>query len=154
MKSAISTCLWFESDGLAAAEFYTSIIPDSAITGRFPSDAEPPLIVEFVLDGVPYQILNGGPHFKLNEAASIVISTEDQEETDKLWQQLTEGGEESRCGWLKDRFGLSWQLVPKRLIELLNSTDKQAAQRVQEAMMEMHKIDIAALEAAYNENHQ
>ncbi len=149
----VKTCLWFEDQALPAAEFYCSLIPDSRIdnVGRYPEGngmAEPGkvLIVEFTLAGTPYQGLNGGPHFKLDEAVSISVSTQDQAETDRLWDALTaDGGEESQCGWLKDRFGLSWQIVPKRSVELLSGP--KAAQ-VWPALMQMRKIDIAALEAA------
>lgn len=149
----VKTCLWFDDQALPAAEFYCSLIPDSRIdnVGRYPEGngmAEPGkvLIVEFTLAGTPYQGLNGGPHFMLDEAVSISVSTQDQAETDRLWDALTaDGGEESQCGWLKDRFGLSWQIVPKRSVELLSGP--KAAQ-VWPALMQMRKIDIAALEAA------
>jgi predicted 3-demethylubiquinone-9 3-methyltransferase (glyoxalase superfamily) len=107
-------------------------------------------MVEFTLAGTPYQALNGGPHFTLDEAASISVSTEDQAETDRLWAALiADGGAESQCGWLKDRFGLSWQIVPTRLGELMQDPDPEKAGRVQQAMLGMRKLDIAALEAAH-----
>ena len=106
--------------------------------------------MEFTLAGTPYQALNGGPQFSFTEAASISVITEDQQETDRLWSALTaEGGEESRCGWLKDRFGLSWQIVPEALPRLLGDRDREAAGRAMQAMPGMGKIDIAALKAAY-----
>lgn len=147
----IRTCLWFDGDGAEAAEFYVGLLADSRIERRFsPQDGKPPLVVDFVLGGVPYQALNGGPHFKLNEAVSISVTTRDQDETDRLWSALTaDGGAESRCGWLKDRFGLSWQIVPEALSRLLADPDRQAAGRAMQAMLTMRKIDIAQLEAAF-----
>jgi predicted 3-demethylubiquinone-9 3-methyltransferase (glyoxalase superfamily) len=151
--SKVKTCLWFDDQALPAAQFYCSLLPNSEITevGRYPEGTEmgvlgAVLIVEFTLDGTPYQALNGGPHFKLDEAVSISVSTADQEETDRLWNALTsDGGTESRCGWLRDRFGLSWQIVPRRAAELLSG---EAAARVWPALMQMKRIDIASLEAA------
>jgi predicted 3-demethylubiquinone-9 3-methyltransferase (glyoxalase superfamily) len=146
----VRTCLWFEKDGLAAARFYTGLIANSVLETDAPEGCDP-MIVTFSLDGVPFQILNGGPHHRLTPAASIVVSTRDQPETDRLWQALTEnGGEPGRCGWLTDRWGLSWQIVPEALPRLLGAPDRSAAGRAQAAMMEMGKIDIAALEAAFN----
>ncbi|MCD8534097.1 MAG: VOC family protein [Verrucomicrobia bacterium] len=139
-----SICLWYDGQAAEAAEFYTSLIPNSRITGMTP------MMVEFQLDGVPFQALNGGPHFKFNEAASISISTRDQDETDRLWEALTgNGGSEGQCAWLKDRYGLSWQIVPEVLSRLLGSDDRPAADRVLNAMMKMKKINIATLEAAF-----
>ena len=107
------------------------------------------LVVEFTLAGQSYIALNGGPQFKFTEAVSLQVQTEDQEETDRLWDALTaNGGEESMCGWLKDRWGLSWQITPKRLLELVGDPNKDRARRAMEAMLEMHKIDIAAVEKA------
>jgi len=147
----VSTCLWYDGDAEEAAAFYTSLLPDSRITGTFrPSPDGPALMVEFTLGGTPFQALNGGPHYKFTEAASISVSTDDQAETDRLWAALTaDGGSEGRCAWLKDRFGVSWQIVPKTLSRLLASSDRAAAGRAMEAMLAMRKIDIAALEAAY-----
>jgi predicted 3-demethylubiquinone-9 3-methyltransferase (glyoxalase superfamily) len=152
-KSKVRTCLWFDDKALPAAEFYCTLLPESRIerVGYYPDGQEMAtpgkvLLVEFTLAGTPYQALNGGPHFALDEAVSISVSTEDQDETDRLWEVLTaNGGAESQCGWLKDRFGLSWQIVPKRSVDLL--TGPQAA-KVWPALMQMKKIDIAALEAA------
>ncbi len=144
MSSTVSVCLWYDHDAEAAAQLYTSLIPNSAIT------SVSPLMVTFTLDGMAFQGLNGGPHFKPTEAASIVVSTADQAETDRLWDALiADGGSESRCAWLKDRFGVSWQIVPQRLPELLGDSDRQAAKRVMQAMLQMSKIDIATLEAAF-----
>ena len=149
----VRTCLWFDDQALPAAEFYCALIPGSRIghigrhtEGQPIAKAGKVLSVEFTLAGTPYQALNGGPHFTLSEAVSISVSTQDQAETDRLWAALTaDGGAESRCGWLKDRFGLSWQIVPKRAVELF--TGPQSA-KVWPALMQMRKIDIAALEAA------
>jgi predicted 3-demethylubiquinone-9 3-methyltransferase (glyoxalase superfamily) len=108
-------------------------------------------MVTFTLDGVPFQALNGGPQLKHTEAASISVSTNNQEDTDRLWNALTaDGGSEGRCAWLKDRFGVSWQVVPQILPELLSSSDRQAADRALQAMLQMSKIDIEALESAFN----
>ena len=146
----VRTCLWFEQGGLEAARFYTGLIANSVLETDAPEGSDP-IIVAFSLDGVPYQILNGGPHHRLTPAASIVVSTCDQPETDRLWQALTEnGGEPGRCGWLTDRWGLSWQIVPEALPRLLGAPDRGAAGRAQAAMMQMNKINIAALEAAFN----
>lgn len=151
MEARVRTCLWFEGKGEEAARFYVSLIPHSRIESEFCPDPEgPPLVVNFTLGGTPYQVLNGGPHFKLTEAASISVLCEDQEETDRLWNAfLADGGAESQCGWLKDRFGLSWQVVPEALPRLLSDPDREAAGRAMQAMMGMRKIDIAALEAAH-----
>lgn len=151
MRAKVSTCLWFDGKGEEAARFYVSLLPGSEIVSVFRPDPNgPPLIVEFTLCGAPYQALNGGPYFKFCEAASIVVVTKDQEETDRLWTALTaEGGQESRCGWLKDRYGLSWQITPEALPRLLSDRDRAAADRAMQAMMKMNKIDIAALEAAF-----
>jgi predicted 3-demethylubiquinone-9 3-methyltransferase (glyoxalase superfamily) len=146
----VRTCLWFEQGGLEAARFYTDLIANSVLETDAPEGSDP-IIVAFSLDGVPYQILNGGPHHRLTPAASIVVPTRDQPETDRLWQALTEnGGEPGRCGWLTDRWGVSWQIVPDALPRLLGAPDRAAAGRAQAAMMQMNKIDIAALEAAFN----
>jgi predicted 3-demethylubiquinone-9 3-methyltransferase (glyoxalase superfamily) len=153
----VYTCLWFDSgQAEEAANFYTSLIPNSRITNVSRSPADTPsgpegmvLTVDFTLDGVPYQGLNGGPDFKLNEAASIAVSCDDQAEVDQLWDALTaDGGEPSVCGWLKDRFGVSWQVFPRRLQELLADPDPERARRAMEAMLKMTKIETAELEAA------
>lgn len=148
MATGVRTCLWFAKDGLAAARFYVSLLPGSHLEDV--AEGPEPLVVNFTLAGTPYQILNGGPHFRLSEAVSISVGTETQAETDRLWTALVaDGGEESRCGWLKDRWGLSWQIVPHRLPELLSHPDRAAAARAQAALIEMGKIDIAALERAF-----
>ena len=146
----VRTCWWFDGNGLEAARFYVSLLPDSRIDGDVtPADSEP-LVVEFTLAGAPMMVLNGGPHVSQTPAASISVLTDDQAETDRLWHALLAGGgTESRCGWLTDRFGVSWQIVPRRLPELLASPDRDAAGRVQSVMMTMAKLDIAVLEAAH-----
>jgi predicted 3-demethylubiquinone-9 3-methyltransferase (glyoxalase superfamily) len=154
--SKITPCLWFDGNAEEAAEFYVSLFPDSRIdhvnraAADYPSGAEGAVImVEFTLSGRRFQGLNGGPHFNFNEAVSFSISCEDQAEVDRLWEALTaDGGQESQCGWLKDRFGLSWQVVPRQLPELLGSSDRAAAKRAMEAMMKMKKIDVEALRRA------
>jgi predicted 3-demethylubiquinone-9 3-methyltransferase (glyoxalase superfamily) len=150
-RSKVRTCLWFERGGLEAAKFYVSLLPNSEIDAVYehgnPAD---PMVVEFTLHGAPMMILTAGPHFKLTPAASIGVLTEDQEETNPLWAALlADGGSESMCGWLTDRFGVSWQIVPEVLPRLLNDTDVGAAGRVREAMMSMKKIEISKIELAY-----
>jgi predicted 3-demethylubiquinone-9 3-methyltransferase (glyoxalase superfamily) len=146
----IRTCLWFVEGGLEAAEFYVTLLPDSRVEGTFaPEPSGPPLLVDFTLAGVPFQILNGGPYQAQSEAASIVITTGDQDDTDRVWNALIgNGGKESRCGWCKDRWGVSWQVVPMRAQELMMLPDHAAAQRAMQALMAMSKISIATLEAA------
>jgi predicted 3-demethylubiquinone-9 3-methyltransferase (glyoxalase superfamily)/uncharacterized protein YndB with AHSA1/START domain len=147
----VRTCLWMDSGGEKAAAFYCSLLPDSYVEGAYiesPSGA--PYLVDFVLAGTPYQILSAGPHFKLSEACSISVLTKDQAETDRLWNALTaDGGAESMCGWLKDKFGVSWQIVPEALIRAQTHPDKAASARARDAMLKMKKIDIAAIDAAF-----
>ncbi len=151
MNVNVRTCLWFNGTGEEAARFYVSLLPDSRIENVVkPKPNEAALIVNFTLAGIPYQALNGGSAFSLSEAVSISITTQNQADTDELWQALTaDGGNESQCGWLKDRFGLSWQIVPQQLSELLADPNADTAGRVMQAMMQMKKINIAALQAAY-----
>lgn len=150
----ITPFLWFDTEGEEAARFYTSIFPSSRITNvthygdAGPRDAGTVLTVEFELDGRPFVALNGGPDYRFTEAVSFQVSCDSQEEVDAYWSALTDGGEEGPCGWLKDRFGLSWQIVPKRLAELLGHSDAATAQRVMAAMLAMKKIEIAELERA------
>ena len=150
----ITPCLWFDTEGEDAARFYTSIFPSSRITDVARYGSAGPRVegtvrtVSFELDGRPVLALNGGPNFTFNEAVSFQVFCESQEEVDSYWSTLSEGGEEGPCGWLKDRFGLSWQIVPTRLTELLQDPDREASQRVMAAMMEMRKIDVEALERA------
>jgi predicted 3-demethylubiquinone-9 3-methyltransferase (glyoxalase superfamily) len=148
------TCLWFDTEGQEAAEFYTSLFPGSRITdvSRYgeagPREAGTVMTVSFEVNGQKFLALNGGPDFKFTEAVSFQVLCEDQEEVDRYWNALGEGGEHGPCGWLKDRFGLSWQVVPTRLPELLGDPDRERAQRVMTAMMKMRKLEIAELEAA------
>ncbi len=151
LEKKVRTCLWFQEGGVKAAEFYVSLLPDSRIDGVFEHGRpEDPMVVEFTLAGAPMMILTGGPHYKLTPAASISVLTKDQAETDRLWTALLEGGgQESMCGWLEDRFGVSWQIVPEVLPTLINDADRAAGMRAQQAMMTMRKIDIAAIKAAF-----
>ncbi|UZJ24621.1 VOC family protein [Rhodococcus antarcticus] len=141
--------LWFDGQAEAAAELYTSVFPRSAITEiSRTGPGEPAMTVSFTLDGEPFTALNGGPQFAFTEAISFQVPCADQEEVDRYWSLLSEGGEEGRCGWLKDRFGLSWQVVPTALPGLLGDPDPDRAQRAMTAMMGMAKLDIAAMRAA------
>ena len=147
----VATCLWFDGQAEEAAGFYTSLIENSRITNVMRlNPGGPALMVDFTLGGAPFQALNGGPQYRFNEAASISVSTQDQEDTDRLWTGLTaDGGSEGQCAWLKDRYGMSWQIVPKALGQFLGASDRAAAGRVMQAMLVMRKIDIARLEAAF-----
>jgi predicted 3-demethylubiquinone-9 3-methyltransferase (glyoxalase superfamily) len=150
----ITPNLWFDTQAKEAAEFYVSLFPNSKITNvshygeSGPREAGTVLSVDFVLDGQPYSAINGGPEFVFDEAVSFSIDCADQEEVDRYWNALTAGGEESQCGWLKDRFGLSWQVVPSELGELLGDPDPGRSQRVMQAMLAMRKLDVGALRAA------
>ncbi len=152
----ITPCLWYDGDAEEAANFYVTLLPDSRVDKVQRSPADNPsmkeggvLVVEFTLAGQNYVGLNGGPQFKFTEAVSFMVRTEDQEETDRLWDALIgNGGQESACGWLKDRWGLSWQITPRRLLELVGDPDPDRARRAMQKMMEMRKIDIAAIEKA------
>lgn len=150
-KAKVRTCLWFDGDGEAAAEYYVSLLPDSAIVAvSRPEPGKPAMIVELSLAGTPYMFLSGGPRYRPSPAASIVVRTADQAETDRLWSALlADGGKESQCAWLKDRFGVSWQIVPDALPRTLGADDREAAGRAMQAVLKMKKIDIAALEAAF-----
>lgn len=146
----VRTCLWFDGTGEDAARFYVSLIPGSAIESVTPGPGGRALIVNFHLAGAPYQALNGGPKYVHSPAASISVMTEDQAETDRLWDALiSDGGAESRCAWCVDRFGVSWQVVPRDLPKYVGGPDREAAGRATQAMFTMSKIDIAALKAAY-----
>lgn len=149
-------CLWFDGNAEEAANFYVTLLPDSRVVKVSRSPAETPsgpagmvLTVDFMLGGQRFQGLNGGPDFTFNEAVSFVIECDDQTEVDRLWNALTaSGGEPGPCGWLKDRFGLSWQIVPRRLDELLSDPDPERARRAMEAMLKMGRIEVAELERA------
>jgi len=147
-----TTCLWFDNQGEDAAKFYTSIFPNSSLGAVTPypegENKGQTMTVDFVLNGQKFVALNGGPIFKFNEAVSFQIPCADQGEVDRYWETLTDGGEEQPCGWLKDRYGVSWQVVPDRLTELLSSSDPQLAGRVTQSLFSMKKIVIADLEAA------
>lgn len=146
--------LWFDTQGEEAARFYTSIFPSSRIVeithygSAGPRPEGTVMTVSFELDGQPFVALNGGPEFTFNEAVSLEIECEDQAEVDRYSEALSDGGEQGPCGWVKDRFGLSWQVVPKRLNELISDPDTEKAQRVMAAMLQMQKIDVAELERA------
>jgi predicted 3-demethylubiquinone-9 3-methyltransferase (glyoxalase superfamily) len=152
----IIPCLWYDHDAEEAANFYVTLLPDSQVENVVRSPADTPsnkagdvLVVEFTLAGRPYIGLNGGPLFRFTEAVSFQIRTDDQAETDRLWDAIvSNGGEESMCGWCKDRWGLSWQITPKRLLELNADPDPARARRAMEAMLQMRRIDIAAAERA------
>ncbi|WNZ25828.1 VOC family protein [Leptolyngbya sp. NK1-12] len=151
----IVPCLWFNGNAEAAAEFYVSLLPDSRIDRILKSPTDTPsvpagmvLTVEFTLAGMQYMGLNGGSQFPFTEAVSFQIYCDDQPEVDRLWAAIAEGGSEIACGWVKDRWGVPWQIVPRRLIELINDPDVDRARRAQEAMMQMVKIDIATIERA------
>ncbi len=151
----ITPFLWFDNNAEEAAHFYTSIFENSKIVSvsRYsegsPGQPGTVMTISFILDGQPFTALNGGPHFKFNEAISFFVNCETQEEVDELWEKLTSGGEESQCGWLKDKFGVSWQIVPTALGELMGDPDPEKSKRVVQAMLQMHKIDIAKLQQAH-----
>jgi predicted 3-demethylubiquinone-9 3-methyltransferase (glyoxalase superfamily) len=150
----LTPCLWFDTQAEEAASFYTSVFKNSRVVDvtHYPESSPRPagmvLTVTFEIDGQTFVALNGGPEFTFDEAISFQIDCADQAEVDELWERLTDGGEESQCGWLKDRFGVSWQVIPRRLPELLGDPDPQRAQRAMQAMLGMRKIDVAALEHA------
>jgi predicted 3-demethylubiquinone-9 3-methyltransferase (glyoxalase superfamily) len=150
----ITPCLWFDTEAEDAAEFYTSVFPNSRIVhvSHYGSAGPRPegmvMEVEFELDGRSFLALNGGPDFRFTEAISLQADCKDQAEVDRLWETLSEGGEEGPCGWLKDRYGVSWQIVPSRMYELIADPDPERAQRAVAAMLQMGKLDIAELERA------
>jgi predicted 3-demethylubiquinone-9 3-methyltransferase (glyoxalase superfamily) len=152
----ITPFLWFDDQAEAAAALYTSLFDDSEITEvtRYPEggpgEAGAVMTVSFRLAGQEFTALNGGPQFPFTEAVSLYVHCADQDEVDRFWSQLTDGGEESQCGWLKDRYGLSWQIVPDRMGELLGDPDPARAQAAMQAMLQMSKIDIKVMEDAAN----
>jgi predicted 3-demethylubiquinone-9 3-methyltransferase (glyoxalase superfamily) len=151
LEKKVRPCFWFQAGGLKAAEFYVSLLPDSRIDAVFEHGVpQDPMVVEFTLAGAPMMILTGGPMYKLTPAASISVLTKDQAETDRLWAALLEGGgQESMCGWLEDKYGVSWQIVPEILPRLIGDEDRDAGRRAQQAMLQMRKIDIAKIKAAF-----
>ena len=157
MTKPIAPCLWFDNQAEEAANFYVSVFKNSRVlqVDRF-ENAGPELnmevvVVEFELDGRPFQAFNGGPEFKFSEAISFSIDCADQEEVDYYWNAFTREGEPSQCGWLKDKYGVSWQIVPRLLIELLRDPDRERAGRVMRQMLQMTKLDLAPLQAAYDQ---
>ena len=154
--TALTTCLWFDTDGEAAANYYTSIFKDSRIgrvsryTEAGPGPAGTAMAVEFELNGQKFVALNGGPaHAAFTEAISFQIPCADQGEVDYYWDRLSEGGQEDACGWVKDRYGLSWQVIPTVFVDMISDPDPEKVKRVTEAMFTMTKLDIAALQKAY-----
>ncbi len=152
----IVPCLWFEANALEAAKFYTRVFPGSTIDKVHQAPTDTPggkagdvLLIEMTLAGRQYQLLAGGPHHKFNDAVSLSVTCADQAEVDRYWDMLTgDGGAAVQCGWLRDKYGLSWQIVPRRLIELMGDPDPARGRRVMQAMLQMVKLDVAALEAA------
>jgi predicted 3-demethylubiquinone-9 3-methyltransferase (glyoxalase superfamily) len=157
MTAPLTPCLWFDGNAEEAAEFYVSVFPDSRIDKVSRAAAQTPgnekgdvITVDFTIRGQRFVGLNGGPDFRFNEAVSFMVDCDDQAEVDRYWDALVAGGgEHGPCGWLKDRFGLSWQVTPKRLYELLDGPDAAGAERAMQAMLAMSKLDVAELEAAY-----
>ena len=153
---AITPCLWFDSEGEDAANFYTSVVKNSRIlevtryTNAVPDEEGSVMTVSFELDGQKFVALNGGPEFSFDEAISFQIECHSREEVDEYWSRLGEGGEEGPCGWLKDRFGLSWQIIPTALPRLLTDPDPAKANAVMQAMLQMRKIEIPVLQEAYD----
>jgi len=156
MAAKNTICIWYEGGALDAARFYAETIPDSAVgaimraPGDYPDGKQGDVLtVEFTVAGIPCVGLNGGPQFKQSEAFSFQIATDDQAETDRLWKAIVgNGGQESQCGWCKDKWGVSWQVTPRALLAAVSDPDRAAAKRAFEAMMPMKKIDIATIEAA------
>jgi len=160
----ITPCLWFDSQAEDAAKFYVSVFPNSAVGAvtrygkeGFEVHGRPEgsvLTVSFRLEGQEFTALNGGPHFKFSEAISFVVRCATQTEVDRYWERLTEGGDEraQQCGWLKDKFGVSWQIVPVALFEMMSGADKEKSGRAMQAMLQMKKLDLVALRQAYEGN--
>ena len=161
MKQKITPCLWFDKQAKDAAAFYTSIFKDSAVerTTKFDDassevSGQPKgsvMTAEFEIAGQKFLGLNGGPQFKFSEAISFIVNCEDQDEIDYFWSRLTaDGGEESQCGWLKDKFGLSWQIIPENMNDLVAGPDPEGSKRAMEAMLKMNKLDVQKLQDAYD----
>lgn len=156
-RQKISPFLWFDNNAEEAINLYTSVFKDAKIVSvsRYgeagPGQAGTVMTATFMLHGQEFMALNGGPEFKFTEAISFFVNCETQEEVDELWEKLSEGGEKGQCGWLKDKFGVSWQIIPTALGELLGDKDPEKAKRVLEAMLQMHKIDIETLKQAYEQ---
>ena len=153
----ITPCLWFDNNAEEAIEFYSTVFNNVTITDILRNGPNGPgpegsiLTAKFTIEGYEFLALNGGPLFKFNEAISLIVDCPTQEEIDEKWAKLTaDGGEDSMCGWLKDKYGLSWQLVPPQVIKMYQDADTAKADRAMQAMMTMHKLDIAAIERAYN----
>ena len=157
MATKITPFLWFDDQAEQAAQFYTSIFPNSKILGitRYPEGSPGPagtvMTVDFELDGQHFTALNGGPHFQFSEAISFTVHCATQRDVDYYWEKLLDGGTPQQCGWLKDRYGVSWQVVPTVLFEMLQDDDAAAAARVNQAMLKMVKLDVAGLERAYRQ---
>lgn len=151
LSQKIVPFLWFNTQAEEAAKFYVSLFKNSKIVSTMPGPNNTVMGVTFILDGVKIQALNGGPHFKFTEAISLFVNCETQAEVDHFWNNLTaNGGQESMCGWLKDKYGLSWQIIPTVLGELFSSPEREKANRAMQAMLKMKKIDIAKLQEAFN----
>ena len=149
-RQKVTPFLWFNNQAEEAAKFYVSLFKDSGINRVVPGSGGTAMIVEFQLAGVAYIAMNGGPHYQLTEAFSLSVDCETQAEVDELWEKLSAGGSKGQCAWMKDRFGLSWQIVPSLLPKLMADPDPAKAGRVMQAMMQMTKIDMAALQRAYD----
>ncbi len=155
--SKIAPCLWFDGKAEEAANFYVSLLPDSRIDAVLPYTVETPggkpgdvMLVEFTLAGLRYMALNGGPYFQFTPAVSFFVSCSDQQEVDRLWDALSVGGTPMECGWITDRYGVSWQIVPEAMIRMIKDEDPAKVRRVTEAMLTMVKLDVEALETAYH----
>jgi predicted 3-demethylubiquinone-9 3-methyltransferase (glyoxalase superfamily) len=154
MEPKIMPCLWFDTEAEEAAAFYTSVFPNSRIvdvahyTESGPREAGTVMTVQYELNGNPFLALNGGPQFKFDEAVSFTVTCDDQAEIDHYWGRLCEGGRESQCGWLEDRFGVSWQIVPKGMAEIFAGADPDGARRAMQAMLGMRKLELQALQDA------
>src|SRR5882762_7592660 len=145
IKQKITPFLWFDNQALEAAKFYGTIFKNSKVLNASP------MVVTFELEGQKFMALNGGPQFKFNEAFSLFVECETQEEVDEFWEKLSKGGEKSQCGWLKDKYGLSWQVIPSILMKLMGDPDQKKSQRVMEAILKMTKIETKLLQQAYDQ---